>query len=274
MKRSRETQEDMNPASPGSPGADMPPSSPRHTSKYTELDLSDSDTERSSPSPSVRILCSLPPHSEMAFDSYTAYEAHYNSLHTNRCLQCRDARSHHPSPERPGRPYCITRPAAAAVAVAVAAHRLCITARLTTTSKIQFSCFVEGCDRKCMTHQKRRMHMIDKHMYPKNFFFAVTRDGIDGRRSLLVDGVGRRRRRTSSAASQTTGARHRAATLDSQTADAGEQSTSPPATGERSTPAAAVDADVDAITGSMASLQFVPGAVKFGTRNRLGFAKR
>ncbi|TQW06396.1 zinc finger protein [Cordyceps javanica] len=79
----------MNPASPGSPGADMPPSSPRHTSKYTELDLSDSDTERSSPSPSVRILCSLPPHSEMAFDSYTAYEAHYNSLHTNRCLQCR-----------------------------------------------------------------------------------------------------------------------------------------------------------------------------------------
>src|SRR3954447_3040965 len=64
---------------------------------------------------------------------------------------------------------------------------------------LQYSCFVEGCDRKCSTPQKRRLHLIDKHMYPKNFFFAVTKEGIDGRRSMLLEG-GHRRRRSSVAA--------------------------------------------------------------------------
>lgn len=31
----------------------------------------------------------------------------------------------------------------------------------------QYGCFIEGCERKCSTPQKRRMHLIDKHMFPK-----------------------------------------------------------------------------------------------------------
>ncbi len=91
MKRSREPEQDINPASPGSPGADMSPSGPQHTAKYTELDpvVVDSDNDSNSSFPTVHILCSLPPHPEMAFNSYTAYETHYSSLHTNRCLECR-----------------------------------------------------------------------------------------------------------------------------------------------------------------------------------------
>ncbi len=128
-----------------------------------------------------------------------------------------------------------------------------------------------------MTPQKRRMHLIDKHMYPRNFFFAVTRDGIDGRRSLLVEsragaGSGHQRRR-SSGASQTKETRRRAATLEKQPADAGEQaSPEPQAEGSRTTQAPTGDDGVDAITGSMASLRFVPGAIRFGNRNRRGFA--
>lgn len=30
-----------------------------------------------------------------------------------------------------------------------------------------FQCFVEGCDRLCSTPQKRRLHVIDKHGFPK-----------------------------------------------------------------------------------------------------------
>lgn len=92
MKRSREPQDDINPASPDSPDADIPPSDSQHTAKYTELDLdaAASDTDRSAPlSSAVHMVCSLPPHADMAFDTYTAYEAHYTSFHTNRCLQCR-----------------------------------------------------------------------------------------------------------------------------------------------------------------------------------------
>lgn len=32
---------------------------------------------------------------------------------------------------------------------------------------MQFGCFVEGCERKCSTPQKRRRHLIDKHMFPR-----------------------------------------------------------------------------------------------------------
>ena len=126
--------------------------------------------------------------------------------------------------------------------------------------------------------------MIDKHMYPKNFFFAVTREGIDGRRSLLVDGGAgaggsRHQRRRSSTASLTREARRRAATLERQAAGAGEQASSPEneadELGQRqATQASTVDDDVDAITDSMASMRFVSGAIRFGNRNRKGFAKR
>lgn len=120
--------------------------------------------------------------------------------------------------------------------------------------------------------------MIDKHMYPKNFFFAVTREGIDGRRSLLVDGGGRHQRRRSSTASLTKETRRRAATLERQAAGEGEPASPKPETDvagrKQAIQASTVDDDVDAITDSMASMRFVPGAIRFGNRNRQGFAKR
>lgn len=96
MKRSREPEEDINPASPGLSDLD---SSPHHhadhqrPAKYAELDLAVTDSDgddgdTSSPAP-VHMLCSLPPHAEMTFTSYAAYEVHYSSAHTNRCLTCR-----------------------------------------------------------------------------------------------------------------------------------------------------------------------------------------
>ncbi|OAA74585.1 C2H2 type zinc finger domain-containing protein [Akanthomyces lecanii RCEF 1005] len=269
MKRSREPEQDINPASPINSDADMSPSGPQHTAKYTELDpvVVDSDNDSSSPFPAVHILCSLPPHAEMAFDSYTAYETHYSSFHTNRCMACR---RNFPSQHLLGVHIEETHDPIVKVKREQGVHT--------------YSCFVEGCERKCLTHQKRRMHMIDKHMYPKNFFFAVTREGIDGRRSMLVDGGAgaggsRHQRRRSSTASLTKEARRRAATLERQAAGAGEQASSPEHeaddVGQRqATQAPTVDDDVDAITDSMASMRFVPGAIRFGNRIRQGFAKR
>ena len=117
--------------------------------------------------------------------------------------------------------------------------------------------------------------MIDKHLYPKNFFFAVTKDGIDGRRSLLNDGGHRRRR--SSAASQTKGSRRRANTLEAERT--GQDQTGAKVTaGHKETSHATdkangTDADMDDITGAMSSLQFIPSKVKFG-RARPGFSRQ
>ncbi|KAJ6780505.1 hypothetical protein PWT90_02981 [Aphanocladium album] len=270
MKRSREPEQDINPASPGSPDEEASLSGSQHMAKYTELDLATSDSDiddddTQPPASSVHILCSLPPHAEMAFTSYAAYEVHYSSAHTNRCLTCRK-----------------NFPSQHLLDVHIEEMHDPLAKVKREQGGYTFSCFVEGCDRKCATPQKRRMHMIDKHLYPRNFFFAVTRDGIDGRRSLLVDGGGggrEHRRRRSSGASQTKGVRRRAATMEKEAGGSGEQQASSSSAGARThegstaSPARATDADVDAITGSMASLRFVPGAVRFGNRNRRGFAK-
>ena len=141
----------------------------------------------------------------------------------------------------------------------------------------QYSCFVEGCERKCLTYQKRRLHLIDKHIYPKNFFFGVTKDGIDGRRSLLVDS--RHHRRRSSATNQSKGSRRRASVLESGTT--GQDSSNTKKAPDKSDPEAATgleeeeahDEDMEDLTGALSALQFVPPSVRFG-RGRAGFAKR
>lgn len=93
MKRSREPEEQYtDPASPDSGSAQASVSESQHTTKYTELDLAVVDSDGNDPEhpPAVTMRCFLPPHSEtLSFTSYNDYEAHYNSFHTNRCLECR-----------------------------------------------------------------------------------------------------------------------------------------------------------------------------------------
>jgi len=51
-----------------------------------------------------------------------------------------------------------------------------------------FSCFDTNCNGVFRTPKGRRLHLIDKHKYPPNFYFAVTNYGIG--RSLLRWGEG------------------------------------------------------------------------------------
>ncbi|KAK9452608.1 hypothetical protein V1511DRAFT_490577 [Dipodascopsis uninucleata] len=49
-----------------------------------------------------------------------------------------------------------------------------------------FACFVEGCDKLCRTPKTRRLHLIDKHAYPKDYLFSIVTSGIrPGQTSLL-----------------------------------------------------------------------------------------
>lgn len=138
----------------------------------------------------------------------------------------------------------------------------------------QYSCFVETCERKCSTPQKRKMHLIDKHMYPKNFLFSITRDGIDGRRSLLLEG--RPHQRKSSSSGQTRPSlqpspTQRPGTIDKVvTAKTGQLATS---IGEDSL-VQQPDLEMDDLSSAMSSLKFVPISVRFGRGKAAGFAKR
>ncbi|KAH0494219.1 hypothetical protein TgHK011_000847 [Trichoderma gracile] len=143
----------------------------------------DSPVEDDDDDGEIAMRCSLPPHKEpLAFRYYGDYEAHYHKFHTNRCIECRKNFPTNHLLE---------------IHIEECHDPLAKVAR--EKGEHTYSCFVEGCERKCMTPQKRRLHLIDKHMYPKNFFFAVTKEGIDGKRSLLIENGHRRR---SSAGSQ------------------------------------------------------------------------
>lgn len=82
MKRSRDSGEEAN-----SPLADEQEVSLRPVSKVVGLDVESSNDEALT---ATAIQCSMPGHLPgLSFTTYNEYEAHYNSTHTNRCLECR-----------------------------------------------------------------------------------------------------------------------------------------------------------------------------------------
>jgi len=53
----------------------------------------------------------------------------------------------------------------------------------------QFACHLSSCPRKFSTPKTRRLHLIDVHAYPKEYFFAVTNKGIGGLLRRWGDGA-------------------------------------------------------------------------------------
>ena len=119
------------------------------------------------------------------------------------------------------------------------------------------------------------MHLVDKHMYPKNFFFAITRDGIDGRRSLLQEGRGGRRAKSSASAAwrprSPQGQGSEPVVRDETDASADAR---PATDSSRESPEPQPDQEMEDLSGAMSALQFVPMSVRFGRGKKAGFAKR
>ncbi|PHH82688.1 hypothetical protein CDD82_5138 [Ophiocordyceps australis] len=184
--------------------------------------------------------CSLPPHSAtIDFASPDDYESHYLNTHTNRCLECHK-----------------NFPSAHLLELHVQECHDPLVLIQRERGQRTYSCFVSECQRKFQTPQKRRMHLIDKHMYPKNFFFAVTKEGVDKRHSLLVDN--RRRQRPPAQSSQEKAA--------------GLQATGSHGVIDHPSDKSEATGSMSSLTGAMHSLQLVPSSVRFG-RGRPGFSK-
>ncbi|KAK1971904.1 zinc finger protein [Colletotrichum sublineola] len=263
MKRSREAEEEQ--PSSGYPADERSILGTTETddrvTKFTELECSVETALED-----FAMKCSMPPHREvLTFKSYDEYEAHYVKTHTNRCLECgRNLPSEH---------------------LLNVHHEEChdsFAAVKRERGEHTYSCFVEGCERKCMTPQKRRMHLIDKHSFPKNYFFAVTKEGIDGRRSLLVEG-GHHRRKSSGAFGTTKESKRRSGTQESSAPQARESGRPDDAVTKISTESPPTDpvtterpdTEMDDLAGAMSALHFVPNSVRFGRGGgRAGFAKR
>ncbi|ROV88579.1 hypothetical protein VSDG_09132 [Cytospora chrysosperma] len=161
MKRSREPEDDPDPTSTDQQDVAIVP-----ISKIVGLD---DDGPQESREPEMK--CSLPGHSPgLTFVSYKDYESHYNKAHTTRCLDCRKS-----------------FPSSHILDLHIDEFHNVLTELKKEKGEATFACFVETCDEKCKTPAERRAHLIERHMYPANYFFAVTKVGIDRRQSMLVE---------------------------------------------------------------------------------------
>ena len=131
-----------------------------HTPKFVQLDEPD-DVE-------PVIQCHLPPHKSLAFSSYEDYDVHYQKEHVNRCIVCyknfpssRYLDLHHAENHDP------------------------INEVRKAKGEKTYACLLEGCDKVCWSWQKRKLHMIDKHAFPKNYDFFIVNYGLDHRQSML-----------------------------------------------------------------------------------------
>ncbi|KIX10531.1 uncharacterized protein Z518_01614 [Rhinocladiella mackenziei CBS 650.93] len=215
--------------------------------------------------PRVAIQCSLPPHRDVLdFVSVEDFELHYAQHHANRCSAC-------------GKNFPTTH----LLALHIDENHNTFRETLQAKGEKTFACFVEDCDRLCSTPQKRRLHLIDKHSFPKIYNFRVVDTGIDKSTSMLQES---RRRRVSITADQAASDRHprRVSRTELKSNPQVPVTVPPKARNEESSDRAqreventnlkssktVSDNTMNSLEVSMSALQFVPPSVANKHRNR------
>lgn|SRR6267142_1911551 len=177
----------------------------------------------------------------------------------------------------------------------------------------QFACHLSSCPRVFTTPKARRLHLIDVHAYPKEYFFSVTNKGIGGllRRwgegASLLRGSWRPRDAVEISEGESDeefASPPRQLSLDQHSDPDGEgdneileggdpfspNSTSTPILADQKATADTVDnggvvegrdadAEMDALAGDVSALSLVPSSIRFGRggpapRGRAGLAMR
>ncbi|KAJ5786187.1 Zinc finger C2H2 [Penicillium pulvis] len=212
-----------------------------HTGSTRPADSERAKIARDSTPVSEVMHCALPPHREtLSFTSYEDYEVHYAQAHVNRCSQCSK-----------------NFPTGHFLNLHIEENHDPLAAARRARGDKTYGCFVETCERKCSTPQKRRLHLIDKHMFPRSYNFYIINDGIDKQTSLLrpMNSDRTRRRISTASISSINEGRLRRRSSASQTIP-------PPI---QMKPPTSDDMEIDDLERSMSALRFVPSSV---ARNR------
>ncbi|KAI9924432.1 hypothetical protein ASPWEDRAFT_23482 [Aspergillus wentii DTO 134E9] len=184
--------------------------------------------------------CSLPPHKEtISFTSYEDYEVHYRQAHVNRCSEC-------------GKNFPTDR----FLNLHIEENHDPLIAALRERGEKTYGCFIENCERKCSTPQKRRMHLIDKHMFPRTYNFFIVNDGIDKQTSLLRPmNTGRRR------ISATTATSPKAGRLRNRQLSQSSVQAVPYSASDQKDNTGSSEMEISELEKSMSALRFVPASV-------------
>ncbi|KAF4569541.1 Protein fmp52, mitochondrial [Pleurotus pulmonarius] len=150
-----------------------------------------------------------------------------------------------------------------------------------------FACHLASCPRLFSTPKTRRLHLIQAHGFPKEYFFAVTNKGIGGLLRKWGDGAsmirGQWKPREKKDGQGVQGGSESADDSDDSESDEDEGSEVMEVDGKDgydTTPKASAratrtldDTDMDKIADSLSSLSLVPASVRFGRGGKTtGFA--
>ena len=122
------------------------------------------------------------------------------------------------------------------------------------------------------------MHLIDKHMFPKDYDFYIVNDGIDRRSSMLRSGKHRRRSSAAQHMTEIEDRRRRNSAVETSRSEQQEGNSDPEAVKEEAIegtlPKGVKDVDMEGLSGAMSALKFVPPSVRFGRGGRrAGFSR-
>lgn len=114
------------------------------------------------------LRCDIPPcHLRLVFfEDYLSYEAHVSNQHSFLCESC--------APRK-------VFPSEKFLNIHIDEHHNPFLRIARDKGEKVYRCF--DCDKICSTKHKRRLHMIDKHGYAKDFDFGIVNHGLGNRRS-------------------------------------------------------------------------------------------
>lgn len=167
---------------------------------------------------------------------------------------------------------------------------LCLHVYLDAQHLLQFACHLSTCPRLFLTPKTRRLHLIQAHAFPKEYFFAVTNKGVGGllkkwgEGASMIRGEWKERDARSEDDNVDPETDEKMITDDIEeeqqatpvkttiNASRRRNPTSPPTVASSSTSTVNTDTktEVDDLANSMDSLSLIPSSIRFGRGGRNG----
>ncbi|KAJ7272737.1 hypothetical protein B0H12DRAFT_1091794 [Mycena haematopus] len=219
------------------------------------------------------LLCTLPPtcnHQPTPIANSKDLEAHYATYHAHVCEEeaCK----------------CVFPDARLLEIHQTECHDPLAAVRKDRGEKI-FACHLASCNKLFLTPKARRLHLINGHRYPKEYFFAVTNKGVGGLLKRWGDGAslmrGEWKPREPSTASETTHPEPPSVLVEEDDEDEdGDEDEMPNTSGpshisqqqqqQQRPPTTGTGAAVDSLADSLTALSLVPPSIRFGRGGKNG----